>query len=83
MHIQCCPFAVSHNYKLFTGSSRGFTFLHPRTETSVVSLDLSSALKSDIEMPTRPFGNVAQLRYLGGIIEDQNYIQEEIKCRVK
>jgi hypothetical protein len=32
-------------------------------------------------MPTRPFGNVAQLKYLGGIIADENYIQEEIKCR--
>jgi hypothetical protein len=32
-------------------------------------------------MPTRLFENMAELRYLGGIIADQVYNQEEIKCR--
>jgi hypothetical protein len=70
---------VSHNYSLLTGSSRGFTVFQLRTEYSFVSLDLSSTLNSNTKMPTRPFGNVAELKYLGGIIADQNYIQEEIQ----
>jgi hypothetical protein len=32
-------------------------------------------------MSTRPFENMAQLRYLGGIIVDEFYNQEELKSR--
>jgi hypothetical protein len=65
----------------FHWSSRGVTFLQPRIESSVVSLDLSSTINSNTEVPTRPFENMPQLRYLGRIIADQVYNREEIKCR--
>jgi len=48
-----------------------------------MSRDQNAGRSHSIMSDSRFFKRVEQFRYLGKTLTDQNYIQEEIKCRLK
>ena len=48
-----------------------------------MSLDQNAGWSHNIKIDSSSFERVEEFRYLGTTLTDQNYIQEEIKCRLK
>jgi hypothetical protein len=48
-----------------------------------MSRDQNAGRSHNIKIDSSSFERVEQFRYLGKPLTDQNYIQEEIKCRLK
>ena len=49
----------------------------------VMSRDQNAGRSHGIKIDSSSFERVEEFRYLGTTLTDQNYIQEEIKCRLK
>jgi hypothetical protein len=54
-----------------------------KTKYMVVSCYKNAEQNWDIKIAKRSFKNVSQFRYLGTTVTNQNWIQEEIKRRLK
>jgi hypothetical protein len=53
-----------------------------KTEYMLLSRHQNAGQNHDIKIDDRSFGNVAQFKYLGTTVTNENLIQEEIKRRL-
>jgi hypothetical protein len=53
-----------------------------KTKYTLLSCHQNAGQNHDMKIANRPFENVAQLKYLGMTVKNQNLIQEEIKRRL-
>jgi hypothetical protein len=67
---------------LDAGKGVGLEVNPEETKNMLMSRSQKTGQKHSIKIANRSYKDVAKFRYLGTTLTDQNYIHEEIKCRL-
>jgi hypothetical protein len=75
---------VQKNTKAILDASKeaGLEVNPEKTKYMLVSLCLKAGQRQSIKIANRSFESVAEYKYLGTTLTDQNYIHEEVKSRL-